>query len=231
MKNQKKRKVILEGIVGSVAYGLDTENSDVDIKGIYVAPTEDILSLYPVHGTLNKENCEFESDIEYTEVGKFINMALNCNPTYLELLFLDKYSVLDYQGQLLLKYRDYFLSQKALNSYVGYATAQIKKLEAKEKSGELHNYARKEKHIRHCFRLLMQGHELLTTGKITLNVGNQRDFLFELGKKPLGEIKKFFNEKKDLIEADVSNFILPQEPNYKKINELLLKIRKVNYIL
>lgn len=41
----KPKNIILEGITGSKAYGLDHEGSDIDIKGIYVVPTEQALSL------------------------------------------------------------------------------------------------------------------------------------------------------------------------------------------
>ena len=41
----KPDNVILEGVTGSTAYGLATENSDVDIKGIYLLPTSKVLSL------------------------------------------------------------------------------------------------------------------------------------------------------------------------------------------
>ena len=40
-------RVILEGIVGSTAYGLARAGSDIDILGVYLAPAEDFLGLYP----------------------------------------------------------------------------------------------------------------------------------------------------------------------------------------
>ena len=37
--------IILAGVVGSTAYGLNTKNSDLDIKGIYLLPTSKVLSI------------------------------------------------------------------------------------------------------------------------------------------------------------------------------------------
>lgn len=37
---QKPQNIILEGVTGSKAYGLDHADSDEDIKGIYILPTE-----------------------------------------------------------------------------------------------------------------------------------------------------------------------------------------------
>lgn len=41
------KPLLIEGIVGSVAYGLNTATSDVDYAGIYVEPTERLLGLHP----------------------------------------------------------------------------------------------------------------------------------------------------------------------------------------
>ena len=42
-------QIILEGVTGSTAYGLATENSDIDIHGIYQAPTKEVLGIVPIY--------------------------------------------------------------------------------------------------------------------------------------------------------------------------------------
>lgn len=37
--------IIFEAVAGSVAYGLNTENSDVDIRGVYISPNSDLFSM------------------------------------------------------------------------------------------------------------------------------------------------------------------------------------------
>jgi predicted nucleotidyltransferase len=70
----KPDNIILEGITGSVAYGLDTEDSDEDVKGIYVAPTEAVLSLNKPRETFDHT----EPDWTYHELGKFMSLAIKC---------------------------------------------------------------------------------------------------------------------------------------------------------
>lgn len=41
--------VLLKGVVGSTAYGLNHENSDVDYMGVFAAPTSEVLGLGKVH--------------------------------------------------------------------------------------------------------------------------------------------------------------------------------------
>ena len=89
------------------------------------------------------------------------------------------------------------------------------------------NYKRREKHIRHCFRLFDTGMELLKTGNITLPLTDPQYYL-DLGKKVneeggLDELVKLFEEKDREFQAAPSS--LPAEPDEYMANKLLLKIR------
>lgn len=216
----KPQNIILEGITGSKAYGLDHADSDEDIKGIYVAPTREILGLYPVKETIDHT----EPDWTYHEVGKFIQLAMKCNPTILEMLFLDGYKVLGKHGKMLVDNRHLFLSNIVYKSYGGYAISQARKLNARGSFGNGRN-KRYEKHARHCFRLLKQGRELLETGTLTVRVSPaQREELFAISKLPVDELVERF--EKEFGEFDKIQSVLPDKPDVERINELLLKIRK-----
>jgi predicted nucleotidyltransferase len=99
----KPDNIILEGVTGSTAYGLATENSDVDIKGVYLLPTKTVLSIgfQPEHTTKDHT----DPDWVYHEVGKFMKLVINGNPTVTELLYLDEYTTLTPIGQLLIDNR------------------------------------------------------------------------------------------------------------------------------
>ena len=76
--------VLLSGVVGSVAYGLDTEDSDVDRLGVFAAPTERLLGLHPPKPSIVSS----KPDATFHEAGKFASLALNVNPTITELMWL-----------------------------------------------------------------------------------------------------------------------------------------------
>jgi hypothetical protein len=72
--------VIYRCMVGSRAYGLDNEKSDVDLRGIYLAPARLHWSLYGLPEQIEKR----ESDECYWELQKFLILALKANPNVLE---------------------------------------------------------------------------------------------------------------------------------------------------
>lgn len=219
-------RVALEAVVGSTAYGLNHADSDIDRLGIFVEPTEALLRLSVPEPTFTSNN----PDITYHEVGKFCRLAMKGNPTVLELLFMEKYLQVSDDGHELLNIRDSFLGQKAIRAaYIGYATSQIKRLESRGDFGSdlKKRYA---KHARHCFRLLLQAEQLLTTGTMHVRVTpEQREYLFSLGDMSIENLSEQFEDKVQVLDHIVSD--LPETADTKTINDTLLAIRRRNYDL
>jgi predicted nucleotidyltransferase len=226
----KPTNIILEGVTGSTAYGLATENSDVDVKGIYLLPTKEVLSLKFNPEKTTKDHVD--PDWVYHEVGKFMKLAASGNPTITELLYLEEYTQLNEVGSLLIDYRDAFLSTKNIsNAYRGYAFAQAKKLSSRQKEG-LDGYDsalknRFAKHTRHCFRLLLQARQLLETGTLHVRVTKEeREWLFKMGEQTPETVVDAFMAEDSKFDDIVS--VLPDEPNWKMINEILYSVRMTN---
>ena len=220
-----KKQIILEGIVGSRAYGLDTETSDIDIKGIYLASTEKVLSMDWNSDKTTVDNTD--PDWVYHEVQKFMKLAMKGNPTITELLWLESYIQLEPIGQLLIDNREIFLSNIIFKSYGGYALSQARDLNRRGGTYGSGRSNRYEKHTRHCFRLLYQGRELLETGKLTVRVTPaMREELFAIGKLPPEEVVAKFEEEFKKFDEIAS--VLPDKPDFEAINNLLLQIREKN---
>lgn len=225
--------IILKAVVGSKAYNLATENSDTDYKGIYIAPTKDILTIKKVAEVIDHSGPDYEEDIVYYEIGKWIELALKANPTVLELAFLADYEHLDDVGRMLIDNRHLFLSNKVKKTYVGYALSQARNLVARSGTYSSALSKRTEKNTRHIMRLIIQAKELLTTGDLTPRLTDeQREEVFAFGKlandeKNLPEILAYFTEQFEIVDNMES--VLPDEPDIDAINELLWKIR-VKYL-
>jgi uncharacterized protein len=213
-------RTIMECVMGSKAYGLDTPESDTDMRSVFVASTWDMLSLRKPKDTIQKNN----PDSCAQEVEKFINLALANNPTILEMLFVPDYTILTSEGELLVENRNLFLSKRIYNTFGGYAIQQMKRMERRG-DGSFSSDTRKRtaKHARHTFRLIQQGAELLETGNLTVRVKN-REELFALGEMTPEELQAKFEAA--MVVFNKTKTSLPQFPDIKAVNEILLQIRR-----
>ncbi|MBP2615854.1 DNA polymerase beta superfamily protein [Chryseobacterium jejuense] len=149
---KNKNLLLFEAISGSRAFGLATETSDTDIRGVYYLPKEDFFGLNYISQISNEMN-----DITYYEIGRFVELLLKNNPNILEVLaspedcILYKHPLMD-----LLKPED-FLSKLCKDTFAGYAVSQIKK--AKGLNKKILNPIDKERKsvLDFCFILDGQG--------------------------------------------------------------------------
>ena len=219
----KPKKLALLGLVGSYAYGLNTEDSDKDFRGCFIRPTDDILGMNSYPETVEM-NIPFDC-VTY-ELKKFFTLCYANNPNILELLWLpdNHYVACGMDGKLILGLKDAFLSQRVRKTYGGYALSQVTRLE-KRGDGSFKSKLRKrrEKHARHCFRLLQQGKEILETGMLHVRVGDPEK-LFAVGRLDDAELMAEFEVA--FAELDNVKSDLPQNPNLEPIQDTLLTIRK-----
>lgn len=220
--------LILQGIVGSTAYGLNRENSDIDRLGVFVAPTLDIAGLdwHTRHET--KVEKISDGDATFHEVGKYLRLALKCNPTILELLWLPgEYIEImhPFVGTRLIALKGAFLSEKCVrDSYGGYAKQQAQKLSARGDSFSSDTKNRTTKHARHLLRLLRQGRELLATGGLTIRVSDPEEY-WAFDHMPVDKILTIYEEE-DRLFSNVRS-VLPVKPNVKEVKAYLDLVRKM----
>ena len=145
--------IILMTLAGSHSYGTSGPESDIDVRGICVAPFDVRISFNRFEqyegiweDGMTKLSCDFNhkrfsevseeyehipEDIVIYDIAKAMKLIGECNPNMLELLFCDDndYLFKSQMGEKLIAQRQKFVTLKAKHTYTGYATAQLKKIE------------------------------------------------------------------------------------------------------
>ena len=124
--------VVLDAVVGSRAWGLSDEGSDVDLRGAFALPflwTAGLVS--PPLDLVSADGSQ-----TFWEVRKLVEQALRADPNTLELLFVPSARPTDVIGEWLLEARDSFVSKLMFGSFGRYALSQLDKLSATQRLAE-----------------------------------------------------------------------------------------------
>ncbi len=175
--------LIFEAIVGSKAYGLDTEKSDTDIRGVFVLPRELFDSLEYTAQVSNETN-----DIVYYELKRFIELLGKNNPNILELLNVPEQSVL-YKHEIMNRVKpEIFLSKLCEQTFANYAYTQIKKAHGLEK--KIVNPVDKERKLVPDFCFVYVGKEAIPLKKFLSENGFKQE---NMGLTIIAHLKDCYN--------------------------------------
>jgi hypothetical protein len=225
--NERPDGIVLEGVVGSRAYGLAHQGSDEDRLGVFLAPSAEFFGLDDVGETLKNP----WADEVLHEVGKTCRLLLKANPTVTELLWLDDpdYLTRTAVGEELIGLRRSFLSAPyCRNAYLGYAAGQFSKLKDRGDgsfSADLRH--RTAKHARHLARLLICGFSLWSTGLLTVRVEDPqwfRDFGEQVADGDLQAAEDLLGNYENLFDETPTP--LPAEPDRDRVDTWLRDVRR-----
>jgi predicted nucleotidyltransferase len=122
------KNICILGLGGSRAYGTNLPESDIDIRGVAIRRKEDILL-----GNDFENFVDVNTDTTIYSFDKIIDLLTKCNPNTIELLGLDTddYIYKNEFGELLLKNKDIFLSNRCINTFSEYALQQLYRMQQK----------------------------------------------------------------------------------------------------
>ena len=209
---------ILSVVTGSRAYGLDTADSDVDRRGVFVAPTELFwrLDKPPTHldGPLPEQ---FSWEVE-----RFCGLALAANPTVLECLWSPLVEKTTEEGAELRALSPAFLSRKAHQTFLHYAERQFQRATPAD-GGPV-----KWKHVMHLLRLLISGRHLVETGEPLVDVTPHRERLLAVrrGERTWAEVTAWREELLAGLDAALAATPLPEAPDRAAVEDFLVSVRR-----
>ena len=191
---------------GSISYGTNNENSDVDIRGFYKESFEDILV-----GNSKDIIEDSSADTVVYSLRRFIALCKNSNPNVLELLGTKDEHILfiNSVGKLFRDNKHLFYSKRAYRAFGGYATAQLRRLQ----NALAHDhYDDDEKRI-HILKSL-QSMLVMNTEHYSLNDDDLKIYLDGDEIKLDISLKNFPLRKFTAFNSDISNLL----KNYDKLN-------------
>ncbi|CAL2062211.1 MULTISPECIES: DNA polymerase beta superfamily protein [Streptomyces] len=207
-------------VMGSRAFGLATDASDTDRRGVYLAPTA-------LFWRFEKPPAHMEGPGEEQfswELERFCELALRGNPNILECLHSPLVEHLDDTGRELLSLRGAFLSVQVYDTFTGYALGQRKKLDADVRT----TGAPRWKHAMHLLRLLASCRDLLRTGELHLDVGDRREPLLAVkrGEVPWAAVESWMTRLATETESALRRTSLPPEPDHARVADFLFRARR-----
>lgn len=235
-----KNNVHYETMMGSIAYGVATNASDVDVYGFCI-PSKDLVfphlageiagfdhterfEQYQQHGV----SWEGKSlDISIYSIVRFFYLCMENNPNMLDSLYTPANCVLHItqMGQIVRDSRDLFLHKGYYHKSRGYAFSQMNKMkrDSTGKRKELVDaFGYDVKAAYHVIRLMEQCEQVLSEG--TLDLQRSRDVLIAVrkGMWTEQEVRDYFSWKEAELGKLYHSSTLRYKPNQPAIKRLLL---------
>jgi len=219
-KSELYDRVLFQCIIGSQAYGLADDASDIDRRGFFL-PTAN--AHWSLNGVPEQIECH-ETQEAYWELQKFIVLALKANPNVLECLYSPLVEKTTPLAQELIELREMFLSKLVFQTYNGYVASQFKKMES-----DIRNKGSvKWKHAMHLIRLLISGIDVLKHACVPVDVGSHRDTLLAIKRGELDwqEIEALRLSLHRDFSTAFAHTRLPERPDHHRADAFLIRARR-----
>jgi len=244
-------------IIGSKAYGVNTEDSDWDLCGWVIPPKRYVFphlnGEIQGFGTQQKRFDQFqkhhikdesaagglgrEYDVTVFSIVKHFQLMMDCNPHAIDFLYTPVNCILHSTqvNEMVREKRSLFLSKKAFHRYKGYAFSQLHKMESKKPTGKRkkirETYGFDVKHAYHLVRLLSEIEQILVEGDLDLQEKGRREHMKAVRRGDFSEqeIRDWFKVKEKDLEKLYAESKLRNKPDEASIKQLLLDCLETHY--
>lgn len=175
---------ILRSVVGSGVHGIAIEGTDDhDEMGVYIEPPDHVLGVERRREDYiwrtqpeGVRSGHGDTDLVLYSLRKYLRLAIKGNPTVMLPLFAPEESVvvLTPAGQELRDMRAAFMSQRAVERFLGYMHSQHQRMLGQSRRNVpnrpelIAQFGWDVKYGSHALRLAYQGYEIATTGTLSL---------------------------------------------------------------
>lgn len=237
-----------EVVMGSVAYGVSNDSSDMDVYGFAIPPREyvfphlrgeivgfdepgpqfDQLQQHHIVDSSALGGRGREYDMTIYSIIKYFRLLMDNNPNIIDSLFVPRNCVLHATavGELVRENRHIFLHKGCWAKFKGYAYSQVHKLKTKEPIGSrkktIDEFGYDVKFAYHVVRLLNEVEQLLVEHDIDLQRNKEQLKAIRRGEWSQEQVEAYFVSKERELESLYLNSTLPAKPQKRKVKTLLM---------
>lgn len=242
-----------EVIMGSTAYAVSSDTSDMDVYGFCIPPKEDLFphlageipgfgnqiqrfEQFQEHHIVDKENSQ-EYDFSIYSIVKYFQLCMENNPNMCDSLFVPQRCVLYASkiGQMVRDHRKLFLHKGSYHKFRGYAYAQLNKIGTKANSqnpkrqASIGEFGYDVKFAYHVVRLALEGEQILVEHDLDLEKNREVLKSIRRGEWSEEKLRGWFDEKEKHLEELYTKSTLQHRPDEGKIKTLLLNCLEHHY--
>ena len=233
-----------EVMMGSIAYGVSSNVSDIDVYGFCI-PNKDIIfphlkgeirgfgrqiqnfDQYQQHHVIDPSN-QKEYDMSIYNIVKYFQLVMDNNPNMIDSLFVPRRCILYTTkiGEMVRERRKDFLHKGCFHKLKSYAFSQMHKMRIKNPEGKrkelIEKYGYDVKFAYHVVRLLNECEQILIEHDLDLERNREQLKDIRNGQWTMNQIEEYFYSKEKQLEELYIKSDLPHSPDEDKIKELLL---------
>ncbi len=238
-----------ETMMGSVAYGVSSDTSDMDVYGICMPPKETVFPHLAgeIHG-FGAQIKRFETwqehhvaamdrswDFQILGIVKFFQLAMENNPNIIDSIFTPRRCVLSSTaiGEYIREHRTDFLHKGAWHKFKGYAYSQLNKVKTKSPTGKraelAEQYGYDVKFAYHVVRLLLEVEQILVARDIDLERDREQLKAIRRGEWTLSQLEEWATTKEKQLEALYHESTVPYGPDEPLIRRHLMHCLEQHY--
>lgn len=244
-----------EVIMGSIAYGVAEDHSDMDVYGFAIPPRDWIFphlrgeipgfdepgpqfDQIQQHHMLDKSALGGkgrEYDLTIYSIIKYFRLLTDNNPNIIDSLFVPRNCILYSTaiGEMVREKRKIFLHKGGWAKFKGYAYAQVHKMRTKEPEGKrkaiIETFGYDVKFAYHVVRLLNEVEQILVEEDLDLARNKEQLKAIRRGEWSQQQVEAYFEDKEKQLELIYLNSKLPATPDKKVIKSLLMDCLEHHY--
>lgn len=240
-------------IMGSTAYAVSSDTSDVDLYGFCIPPKDVVFphlageimgfgkqkqrfEQFQQHHIIDKE-ARKEYDINVYNIVKYFQLVMGNNPNMIDSLFTAQNMVL-HGTKIANHVRDHrkiFLHKGSWHTFRGYAYAQMHKMKIKNPDPTSKRYASIQEHgydvkfAYHVVRLLNEAEQILQEHDLDLQRNHEQLKEIRRGGWSMQQIEDYFKDQEKRLDDVYDKSTLRHSPEEEAIKKLLLECLEEHY--